>query len=118
MCDMLYVRDPKMGSRFLREPFAEKAWFSEGTLKVLPMSKKTVPEWADYFRAAHSESDTRSSGASEAQINSRLDFVEHAQHFTTPAKAAAFKLTAEEEEAAPTFSPFLDDSEVAMRQSW
>jgi hypothetical protein len=118
MSEMLYIRDPKMASRFLRDPFAERAWFSEGTLKVLPMSKKTVPEWADYFSAAHSESNTRVSGASEAQINSRLEFVEHAQHFTTPAKAAAFKLTTEEEEAAPTFSPFLDDSEVAMRQAW
>jgi hypothetical protein len=58
MCDMLYVRDPKMSSRFLREPFTEKAWFAEGTLKVLSISKKTVPEWAEFFLAAKAESET------------------------------------------------------------
>jgi cell fate (sporulation/competence/biofilm development) regulator YlbF (YheA/YmcA/DUF963 family) len=115
---MLYVRDPKMSSCFLREPFAEKAWFAEGTLKVLSVSKKTVPEWADFFLAAKAESETQPSGASEAEINSRLDFVEHAQQFTTPAKAASFKLTTEEVDMNTAFSPFLDDSDILMRQFW
>jgi hypothetical protein len=46
--------------------------------------------------------------------------VEQAQNFSTPAKAAGFKLESYdyEEAGGATFSPFLRELDLAMRQAW
>ena len=118
MAQMVYVRDPKLSTRFLREPVAEKAWFSSGTLKVMSLSKKSVPEWAEFFMAAKTEAQSKLMGASEVDINARLDFVDQAQQFSTPAKAEGLKVDIEEFDTEVPFSPFLRESDVTTRQEW
>jgi hypothetical protein len=54
MEDLLFVRDPKNRFRMMTEPWAERSWFSESSLRVLARSKKTVPEWASVFQVARS----------------------------------------------------------------
>jgi hypothetical protein len=45
--DLVFVRDPALMVHFLALPVAEREWFSEGSLKVMESSKKTVPDWAE-----------------------------------------------------------------------
>ena len=116
MADMIYVRDPKLATRFLKAPVAERAWFLDGALQAMIKAKKTVPEWAEVFRVAKASSEASHQGATEFDIEEQLDFVEKAQAFTTPAKANELKVNYED--VIDGFSPFLGEEDLAKREKW
>jgi hypothetical protein len=92
LSELVFIRDPQLAVQFLKEPVAEKAWFLEGTLRVMEKSKKTVTEWAEYFNAAQATADPdHISGADILDIEKQLKFVKQVQDFATPVKAAEVK---------------------------
>jgi hypothetical protein len=92
LADLVFIRDPQLAVCFLKEPMAERAWFLEGTLKVMERSKKTVTEWAEYFHAAQvTFNPDHLLGVDVLNIGKCLKFVKQAQEFAIPVKAAEVK---------------------------
>ena len=109
--DLVFVRDPALPVHFLALPVAEREWFSEGSLlKVMESSKKTVPEWAEYFSTAReATAQVQTGGADILDIERRLRLVAQSQEFATPAKVST-----EQEEAPLVASPLLESMGMEM----
>jgi hypothetical protein len=120
LAELIFVRDPLLLVRFLKEPTAEMVWFSEGSLKVMEQSKKTVPEWAEYFQVAQEASkDHMLVGAAPLDIEKRLLFVSQAQEFANLLKAANLKAEVDQQELDSTISPSLpEELDLRLQGPW
>lgn len=109
--DLVFVRDPALLVCFLALLVAEREWFSEGLLKVMESSKKTVPEWAEYFGAAREAVQVQAGGADILDIERHLRLVAQLQEFATPAKVSA-----EQAEAPLVASPLSESMDMVDAQ--
>lgn len=121
LSDLIFVHDPLLPVHFLKEPTAERVWFSDGSLKVMEQSKKTVPEWVEYFQAAQEAAKEHVLvGAAPLDIEKHLIFVSQAQEFATPLKVANLKLEVDpQEELDSTIPPSShEDQDWSSQLPW
>jgi hypothetical protein len=118
--NLVFIRDPKLATRFLMTPFAQREWFSSGVMTGMAKVKKTMPEWAEVFCFARSAADVHPLGAMQLDIDDQVVFLERAQAFAMPTKAMALKAgdLLDYEEDPPAFSPFLVEEDLAQREKW